>query len=374
MAQAIEKLRKLVETSTPPTRLTAVQVFALIDGLKAVKPLADIASDVGVPESEVLDLTAEFGTWLTHVNGGSNAELSFVVELEQQLSFDIGPPVLSNVFTDPQATPTVSVPLGFERTAPHGRDVAKALAAIVVVDPQEDVVTRFLARRYASTAKVLTFPLVASVWRFATLDRLDDLGSINPKNMVFNELLVSAYDMLEFARRDCNDAVRTLAVGDVSDLQALSDAAARCRWVNEGEITRLERSIEMAKASPSSVSLLTKELEFFQATVRARPDLFLVASIEDLTEAHVRRIGQAAGLAVDGENRSLESDIRRRLHELGLASDVDRLVPEGVRAASAGLTDTFWEAMSRRVDNDPCWDEDLLEAFELSDSSASPLF
>jgi hypothetical protein len=387
MNQTIEALRQKVKNAPKERRLTPTEVTGVVNGLVACHSLADVASDTGLDEADVLDVVAAFGTWLTHVNGGSGAVTRNAASVDQQPLFQSPAPAKVSAKAKKAAAkkapakkapakkaaskrakssgpPVVIVPPGFERTAPHGRDVAKALAAVVVADPDEAVVTRFIARRYASTAKVLTFPLVASVWRFAVSGRLDEIDQINPDNLVFAELQVAAYDTLEVARLDCHAGIRTLCAADVSDLQVLSDAAARCRWVAEGEVSKLEKLIEVAEKSETARPLLAKELRFFAQAVQAAPDRYLPGSIADLNEAHVLRIGQAAGLAVDGGSRSDEADIRRRLQDLGLGSDVDRLVPEGIRAASVDLGDVFWDAMERRASGDPSWDDDLLDAFE----------
>lgn len=390
MNDVIEAMRERVRSTLPERRLTTDEVRAIVSGLVACHSLEDIEGTSGLDKTSVLDVVAELGTWLTHVRGGTNTVVVTAAELSQQPLFQGGNAPKANSASTKTSSKKLSktsakapakagskksskaksgpaiqvvLPVGFERSAPHRRDVARALAAIVVADLSDDIIVRFLARKYPSETTVLTFPIVAALWRFATLGRLDDMAEISP-HLGFQRLLVAAWDLLEVARQDSADGIKELIAADVSDLDALRDACAKSRFVAEGELTRIERQITMAHEREAALPLLSRELSFLAQRVRANPMAYLIGSIAELSEGQVRRIAQAAGLPVDGESRAEEAEIRSRLQQMGLSSDVDRLVPEGVRASQVGVLETFWDACERRLAGDQDWDQSLRDAFE----------
>lgn len=354
MNPTIERLRQAEHAEE--RRLSLAEVRGVVDGILAVRPLADIAATTGLDDKTILDVTAELGTWLTHVHGGADATIVSAADHGQQQ--------LLQAATGP-ARREVVVPLGFERRAGHRRDVSRALAAIVVHAPDDKTLTRWLSRKYQpSRANVVTFSIVSVVWRFATLGRLGEIDRINANNAAFAKLLVAAYDLLDVARRDAIDGVITLATADTANLDALAAACVKARWLNEGRIARLERTISLARSRPGVQRLLAKELRSFAAEVRAQPDTWAPTGISKLSEGQVRRICQAAGLSTEGPKRAEEADVRRRLAELGLRADADRLVPDAIRAAQAGVAEEFWAAMELRAAGDPDWESALAAAFD----------
>lgn len=342
MHATIETIRE--RSSEHQDRVTGTQVRAVVDGLVAVDSLADVAATSGLTPTAVLDVVATFGTWLTHVKGGSGAATETAAHRER-----------AGTRGD-----TVTIPDGFERTAGHRRDVSKALAAIVVTDPSDELITRYIARQYPTATNVLPFQAVSAMLYFATKDRLDEVDAIAP---AFDPLAVAAYDLMETARADAVTGIGVLAGGDVTDLAALRDACTKARWVAEGELARIERAVTAAEQRPSAVPVLARELRLLAGRVDAHPDRYLPGTVADLTHGQVRRVAELAGLAVEATRRSDEADIRRRLQALGLSTDADRLVPDGIKAAHVGITDTFWDAMQRRADGEADWDDDLVEAF-----------
>lgn len=355
----IERLRRARpdESSKP----TLDQLRSVVDGLHGCQPLSSISTISGLPEARVLDLVAELGTWLTHVRGGAGVTTSSASDSSQQVLFQN--PVKGS------KKPSVVVPLGFERRAPHKRDVAKALASIVVARPDDDTLARFIARKYPTKAKVLTFSMVAAVWRFATLkgpdgtSRLEEIDQLNPSNHTLNELLVAAYDLIDLAVRDANAGIATLVAADLSDLGSLRAACAKARWVAEAELGKIERLIEACELRSSAERLLTTELRFLAQRVKALPGRYTIGSIAELNEGQVLRIAQAAGLSIEGTSRAEESEIRGRLKAMGFSSDLDRLVPEAIRAGQVGIIAEFWEAMEARQSGDTDWAQHLTDAF-----------
>ena len=346
-------------------KVTSAQMRLVVDGLLVYRSLNQIAADTHLSTTVVLDVVADFGTWLTHVTGGSGATTMTAAALRQQSLFQVPARTAKKAKAKAAAVNCeVVIPSGFERSPANKRDVSKALASIVVTNPGNEMITRYLARKYPTGAKVLTFEMVAVVWRFATLGRLDELDTINPDGAAFTQLVVAAYDVLEVARQDAIAGMLLLAAGDISDLDALRQACTKSRWLAERDIRDIEKLIEVVAKRPESDTLLRKELKFLAKRIEVAPSKYLVGAIAELNDGQVRRIGTANGLVVDGSDHAEEVKIRGRLQSMGLASDVDRLVPDGLKALQAGVLDVFWDAMQRRTDGDPTWDFDLVEAFE----------
>lgn len=345
----ITRLRNLEETTD--ARITLPQLQAIRDGLTQIRPLAEIADAADLEPEAVFDWIAALGTWCTHVWGGANATISSALT-EGQL-------MLLQVANDTDRS--VTIPEGFERRAGGKRDISKALAAIVVHAPSDDALARYLNRLYPAELSVLSFAQVAFVHRAAQLGRLDDLEAVNEGNVALAKLFVAAYDLLDVALRTAKDAVTRLAAADVSDLGALRSAIAAARFLGERRMDKLARTVDMAERSKTGTgpALLAKELRFFAREVAAAPHIWQPASIAALTDGQVQRIAAVAGLHIEGSTRAEEAEIRRRLADLGLAADADRLVPDGLRAEQAGCAEEFWEAMARRADGDPEWAAEL---------------
>ena len=390
----IETLRQDLakQSEAAPRQITLEQARGVVDGLVGITSLADIATATGLTEDEVLDVVKRLGTWLTHVHGGSNATLVKSADVGQMplLQIPASPEPGAkkrNKPTEPAANKrkkaaerderVVTIPAGFEPRAPHKRDVRKALASIVVHRPDNTSLVRWISREYPSETKMLTYTAITAAWNFAHFGVLDKLSEIAP-NPGFMTVLLQAYDTLDVARLDAIDGLRTLARGDVSDLQVLANACAKCRFIAEGEIVKIERcidivaaetadlvarSVDLDKTRPSSESTLLRELRWLAERVRVQPRRYMIEDVGNMQPSQVLRIAQMAGVPVEGGNRQAEAEIRERLAALSLSADADRLVPEGLRAARLDLLEEFYEALDRRADGDPNWNHVLQRAF-----------
>jgi hypothetical protein len=325
-------------------RLNLDQVKSFVSGLKACTSAPEIAATTGLSEDEVIDLGAKLGTWLTHVLGSVDVEINLAAKEAQPQLFQTGSEVV--------------IPLGFERRAKQRRDIVRALATIVTHDPDETTLSRFLDRLYPSRTSVLTARDVFMVWRFAQLGRLDGLSKIST-NPAFNRTMASAYYTLDTAVKDAESAIDVLRDPN-STAPSVSEACVKARWVHEARISKIERLANQAQVGKVSEEILRRDLRSFAREYDAYPRLWTFTSVAELSEGQVLRIVQAAGLAGEtGRKEALE--IRTRLVELGeehgfdLAKDLDRLVPEGLRARRAGVENLFWMAIHARMDGDPEW-------------------
>lgn len=366
----IERLRAADEADARPS----VQLIAgLRDCLLLCMSLPSTAAKLGISESLVLDYIGPLGTWLTHTEKPSDAETYLVIDVEQ--------PPLFQMVTDTVAVGKgknrtckrrVAIPTGYERKAWHKRDVVKAVRSIVISNPSDAALARWIDHAFPVLPKVLKFTHISTVWRFATLGRLDEVDQLNPKSQVYNSLLVSAWDLLDTAVEDAREGIATLVAGG-DDLEALAAACAKARWLSEAEISRIERMVittlaarDAGRPIASLQRSLANELLALSARVRRSPKSYQLDDIAQLNQGQMLRIVQAAGITTGETDRGEEAEFRSKLKELGITQDLDRLVRKGVAATRAGIGEEFWEAMQARVDGDADWSERLNEAFELA--------
>ena len=357
---AIERLR--VSANAAPPRLTPEQVRMVVDGLKFAYPLERIVESSGLAADAVLLLTGSLGTWLTHVHGGSEATYTFAIDHEQQQLFRPG-------------DEGIVIPLGFERRGDQRRDVARSVAAVITHNPDDTEISRFIDRKYPAAVGVLSGRDVYTVWRVAQLGRIDEMDLVS-KSAAYAQVVVAAFDLLDTTITDALNGVAyltelaesaTSAFGSAEDLADLADACIKVSWVNEGRMLRLTNALDRTQASQSDSAFrsLLREVRLF-ARASATPGGSPPRSIAGLTEGQVQRLVEQAGLGPAVDARKVESTIRQKLIAMGLRNDVDRLLPEAMRAVSAEVEDQFWEALTARQNGDTEWrlilDEALLES------------
>lgn len=344
----VERLEQLA--SHEVDRLSLDQVSMFVQMLKDGRSASDIATATELTETDVIDLGARLGTWLTHVLGAVEANIEIAAKTQQPMLFP-GPD-------------QVVIPLGFERRAKQRRDVVRALATILVHNPDEATLSRFLDRLYPSKTSVLAARDIFVVWRFAQLGRINDLASI-ATNPAFNRTMASAYYALETAIADAEAGLRVLS-DDTADPADVRTACVAAKWIHESRITKMERLASNVCDAGAAPEILRREQRYFAREMAAAPHLWCFTSIEQLREGQIRRIVEAAGLVGDDGRRDA-LDIRNRLVALGeesgfdLARDLDRLVPEGLRAKRAGVEDLYWEGIEARIGGDPHW-RDIFES------------
>lgn len=356
--KAVEDLRGSIAArkSSEPPKPTAEQVARVVADITSVTPLSETVKAMALPagvdgEKFVLDMVATFGTWLAHSTGASGLEVTYAAKQEGQME----------LFQPSEAgMGTVIAPLGYEPTAGHRRDLGKAIGAIASITPDSEAISRFVARTYATRPARLSYQLVVGVWGQVSRDRIGSVSTVS-EDLVFQSLVVEAYDMLDVAREDGVRAVTDLLAMDGSDADAVKNAATIAYWLAEAPLRSVVRAAELAPSGEAAAARLVRELSFFRDMVRARPEQFLPAGVRDLTLGHVQRICVAAGLKIQSENRLEETEIRATLKELGLGVDADRLVPEALRLADRGLLDAFWDVMTARIEGDATWVDQLQE-------------
>lgn len=334
-------------------KLTVAQVSTLVRNLSTVKSLADVALACNIEESEVLDLTADLGTWLCHSDKTptkfSEVELVAAAKMSQM-----------TMFQDPEAE-IVVIPIGFERHGKNRRDVSSSLARIVYTKPDDVTLMRFLDRQYATTSGVLSAREIFVMWSFACLGRLDDLDGVSDSS-AYSKVMISAFDLFDTVISDVERNLRSVCDPDV-DIEDALRAISSLRWVNEARLGHLERAAQTALMS-NRREVFSREQRRFADEVRTSVE-WNITDISQLREGQVLRIVQAAGLG-EVVTRRDTNELRARLTTLGLDRDLDRLLPIAARAQSVGIEDAFWEAIERRMSADPNWSDDLDTAFEIA--------
>jgi len=356
----IEQLRSNSKRNSKEIKPTVADVTMIMDDLIAVIPLEETAAKMPRSSKDqkikmVLDTIGTFGTWLTHSIGASGADVAFARDESTHPSpSTVSTVAVSNVAPSRRKKPNaVKIPIGYEPTAWHKRDVTRALAAIVTAAPNADVVARFVARTYRTRSATLTYPLVAGVWMFAIKGRLNKIDQVSD-DVVFHSQVVAAYDLLDVARLDGIEAIERLAGGTLKPAAARK-AIEKCRWLAEAEINRIEQLLEQdTTAYTRAVSQLKRRLSVDAGS-------YYPLSISALSAGQVQRICASAGLKIENDRVSEEVEIRSRLRQLGISVDSDRLVPEALRCLERGSLDAFWDIMQARLDGDNTWGEQLQE-------------
>jgi hypothetical protein len=340
------------------SRPTVARLNVIVEDLLAGRSLQETAQKMGQPTTDenvnlVLGVVARFGTWVTHTMEVNDVEPLFASILEAKAPGSA---------EEARQKGHIVIPQGYEPDRNSGRDVARALAAIIANRPTPESVARFVDRTYRLRSSTLTHQMVSSVWSFAARNRLDRITKVSD-DPIFHQQVVAAFDLLDVSRTDALRSIeRLLAVRhplDSDDIETVIAELSRIRWVSEAEITRLLRTAETARQRPAGIAVLERELRLLAARVDREP--WNISSVGKLNAGQIRRIATLGGLAVDAPTRTNEAVIRTTLRTMGLSSDADKLVPEALRATERNLLDEFWTILQSRVDGDITWSEQLEE-------------
>lgn len=336
-----------------------------------------VAKGTGITGEQVCDVVASLGTFLGQSSRQSAGRAlahnkrtpASVGELHERLGStlhrkeDPAQGILFPVHTKDQ----IVLPLGWERNA-TGRELDRAVANIVVADPDDATLRRWMLRQWGNAAVTVTFELVASLWTLARLGRIHEiegLATIGAGNPSLARALADAWDILEVSRSEAVAAVTRLCqTGRSAD--AVRSDVARARWLAESHLRRVERTAERsATDEPGTAELLDNEVLAFAAQVAADPDRLIPSRVAQLNVGQVRRLCEGLGLDPDGDSR-LRRQVSASVAEAGLAADSDRLVGLGVAAARAGLDDLFATALERRSEGALDWADELHAALGIT--------
>lgn len=344
MRRTLERLR--AQASEQEKRYTIEDAKGVVAGVVSGLPIDVVARQAALTTEEVFSLVGKLGTWLTHVHGAA------AVEIQSERGTQ------GRLFALERPSTKVLVPIGFERFGPEKRSVARAYAAIALYAPDDATLLRFIDRLYPPETDVLDAQMVFTVWGFFRLGRIEDIPDVTT-SPAFNRAAADAIQLLQNAIERAEEAFMVFSDLDASP-EALGQACQLAPWTAEGKIRRLGRLVELSpRAGVRSLRAMQREI----IAEGAVPGTWRFEGPHQLTEGHVLRICEAAGFHVESRRRD-ENEIRRKLVDAGLKADIDRLLPEGLRARDAGVEDEFWEAIRRRVEGDPDWRTELSAALE----------
>lgn len=348
--QVVASITRMREQLAAEDRRPTVELLrSLVDDIRSCRPLDETAQSLGLDRLDTLNLAARLGIWLSHVHGGANVPTITAASMKRQLNAK-------------ERRRTVVVPLGYQRGAGHHREVSRAIAAIVIFDPDDEELSRFISRQYKTTSIELDFNVVSSVWYAATQGRLHEVEDVNPTSARFVRSAVAAYDMLSVALERAHEGIRVLAVATADDPEAIEMACLKAEWLAEREMDRLRRAAHEAAIDPESLEnhrILEREITFLHRRLRETPAVYFPERIADLSKAHVRKIAIEAGVSIDQSTGLKKAAVRTRLREMGFGSDVDMLIHQAVAAERVGGLDDFWEAMEARAAGEMDWDVQL---------------
>lgn len=292
-----------------------------------------------------LSVIAKFGTWLSHVEGSIKTN---TLTLDMDL-LDI----IEHGGNDTESV-EITLPDGYAPKKPTDRDVTNSIASIIAHNPENTAIERFVARSYRTRSTSLTYPLVAGVWMFCSLNRLHNIDKVS-SDSIFREKVVAAYSLLNVAIEDANESVNTILTSDIrTDSRKVIKACIKSRWIFESLFKELEETLRNRN--------YTKADSLIQHIVSRKG--IIPQTVSDLSASNIRKICEYAGISVEHEERVNETQIRSKLKSLGFAKDSDYLLPDALRAHRLGKESEFWDILELRSANDSSWVsrlEDLIE-------------
>jgi hypothetical protein len=346
---AIDSMRsQLTATATRPTVATLRQI---VDGIRNCEPLAETAGTLGLDDLAVLDLAAKLGVWTGRVHRIVNVP---VVTASNS----------KDMFGTRERSHGVVIPLGYEYGNGHRRNVSKALAALIVSDPKDDELARFIARQYRPQTDAVSYGVFNYVWLAATMGRLHGINEVSSGSTPFLRSAVAAYDIFTLALEQAREGFLTLMHADVTHLEELELACTKADWTDEREFAKLREAIAVARNTPTGDRILIRELDSFRAHARRHSPSFPPLRIGDITKAQARRIAIGAGIKVEHTDASNLAEVRSRLFDMGFGADIEMLSLRAVEAQRFGILPAFWDAMEARADGDEEWDLDLAAHFD----------
>jgi hypothetical protein len=346
----LEKLVALAAQENTTTQLSLEKLIAVINFLRATIPMSQVTRDLDLTEDDVFRIITELGTWLIHAHGAAPGE---IIAADASLQLSLLP-----------TEGAVVVPQGFDRRNGLRHDISKSIRAVLVHNPDDTELARYIDRKYPNEGLVLTDTAVHTVWTIAMVGELDNLhlGSDSPE---WARVMLEAYDLIDVSLTDAHRAARRITAMQSIDLDDLANAFAQLSWLHESKMRRLTNILEIVRSSPGddASQILERELGMLASELEKKPG-WLPLNIGDLEKGQIVRLVERNGLARDPDSRKIELEIRSRLTDRGLKRDFDLLVPDGVRATLLGAPEVFWDAIEERKNGEPEWREPLDKLLE----------
>lgn len=409
--QVYEHLKslKLDTASTPDPHAVRVLVDGLIDGLSVTDTLTGACAHM--KPADAVALTATFGDWL-RLSAKTGAK---------DLNYLLGPdsPV-NSLFTVEELDPALAArhrrvlrtDTGSEATkarvkaraaalkvvalAPdgqpydvvidpswtaidNGNEFVHAVGQIVTNDPDDATIRRFIDRTYRPPAPLLSVEHIMLVVYFGTTGLWTRLTELTNSHASFAHMLTCAWDTLEVYVADANASMTYLTdVNTINklehELDTVEQACANIAWLHHHDASRLREALDAYRHNRDN----TRLLELAQARMRALAIWWNGTDIPTVpatvSVAAASRLCEHIGLAEPDERslRATRRDIRQRLTAMGITSDLDIDLDEGVAAYEHGLAEAFFTSRQRRTDGDINWHRDWHETVAATNQVPAP--
>lgn len=283
-------------------RIGREQVVRVLESVRAGQSLADVATGTHLTEARVLDVVAGIGSRLSQINKRGPKAEAIVYASD-------GAPLPMT-----QSRLVAVIPSGFEPSAPHGRNVTRALAAVLVADPAsaERPIDRFLTATQPTCLPVEYTHLVH--WHFLAQRGPHSLDS-EPFDVDVTDAFIRAWDLLAAEIVAAVGALARLVISRLT-VAELATAADTARWLAPDIALMAETATAVEAGDTTAAARLPRMLVNLRRSVASAPARFTPRSLADLTRDQLRLIAARHGMGpadiADGSqpNHGLEAFAR----------------------------------------------------------------
>jgi hypothetical protein len=330
-----KKKLSIIEKNRPSYKDVNKIVKDLVQGKTLTSTIKKINGSNNEQKKEyIINVIAKFGTWVTHSLDLSNTETSN----KNKKSFNV-----------------IKIPKGYEPELNNGRDITRAITAIVSNNPGNEAIARFVDRTYRLRNPSISLNTLNSICCFSNQGRIYNISKVSD-DPVFVQNIVLSYNLLYNGIKDAEKSLNkltTLANDTSKNYKKIYTILLSVIWLKESSILRFLSH----KDRNSTNKTIQSEFNFLLKILFA--ELNNINNIGQLNSGQIRRLAASKGISVDLVSRENETQIRSVLKNMGLGSDVDKLVPDALRAEEMDRLDDFWNIIQLRIDGDVSWSEQL---------------
>ena len=330
-----KKKLSIIEKNRPSYKDVNKIVKDLVQGKTLTSTIKKINGSNNEQKKEyIINVIAKFGTWVTHSLDLSNTETSN----KNKKSFNV-----------------IKIPKGYEPELNNGRDITRAISAIVSNNPGNEAIARFVDRTYRLRNPSISLNTLNSICCFSNQGRIYNISKVSD-DPVFVQNIVLSYNLLYNGIKDAEKSLNklsTLANDTSKNYKKIYTILLSVIWLKESSILRFLSH----KDRNSTNKTIQSEFNFLLKILFA--ELNNINNIGQLNSGQIRRLAASKGISVDLVSRENETQIRSVLKNMGLGSDVDKLVPDALRAEEMDRLDDFWNIIQLRIDGDVSWSEQL---------------
>ena len=330
-----KKKLSIIEKNRPSYKDVNKIVKDLVQGKTLTSTIKKINGTNNEQKKEyIINVIAKFGTWVTHSLDLSNTETSN----KNKKSFNV-----------------IKIPKGYEPELNNGRDITRAISAIVSNNPGNEAIARFVDRTYRLRNPSISLNTLNSICCFSNQGRIYNISKVSD-DPVFVQNIVLSYNLLYNGIKDAEKSLNkltTLANDTSKNYKKIYTILLSVIWLKESSILRFLSH----KDRNSTNKTIQSEFNFLLKILFA--ELNNINNIGQLNSGQIRRLAASKGISVDLVSRENETQIRSVLKNMGLGSDVDKLVPDALRAEEMDRLDDFWNIIQLRIDGDVSWSEQL---------------